>query len=146
MKKRLSRGMVGEGSFRVVTFGSLIALGGFLILIVVSMVMFVNWRVFFSTFASQEVLFAIRLSFLTATAATAIAVLFAIPTSYAISKAEFWGKSAVDTLLDIPIVVSPVALGSALLGGLYTAEFNRTGKRAKLMKRTSRNRRLPPGR
>jgi len=109
------RGRVGEGSFRVVTLGSLIVMVGLLILIVVSLITFVNWRVFLSTFASQEVLFAIRLSFLTATVATAIAVLFAIPTSYAISRAEFWGKSAVDTLLDIPIVVSPVALGSALL-------------------------------
>jgi len=113
--KRLSRGRVGEGSFHAVTWGSLIAMVGFLVLIVVSMITFVNWRIFLSTFPSQEVLFAIRLSFLTATVATAIAVLFAIPTSYAISKAEFWGKSAVDTLLDIPIVVSPVALGSALL-------------------------------
>ncbi len=106
---------MGEGSFRLVTLGSLVAIVAFLVLVVVSMITFVNWRVFFSTFGSNEVLFSIRLSFLTATVATAVAVLFAIPTSYAISKANFWGKSAVDTLLDIPIVVSPVALGSALL-------------------------------
>jgi hypothetical protein len=44
------------------------------------------------------------------------------------------------------LVIGTYALGSALLGGLYTAEFNRRGKRAKLMKKTSGKRRLPRGR
>ncbi len=44
------------------------------------------------------------------------------------------------------LVIGTYALGSALLGGLYVAEFNRTGKRAKLMKNTSGKRRLPRGR
>ena len=43
------------------------------------------------------------------------------------------------------LVIGTYALGSALLGGLYTAEFNRTGKRAKLMNKTRGKRRLPPG-
>ncbi|MBW2454623.1 MAG: hypothetical protein JRI68_08935 [Deltaproteobacteria bacterium] len=45
------------------------------------------------------------------------------------------------------LVMGTYALASALLGGLYTAAFNRTGKRAKLIvRKTGRDRQLPRGR
>jgi len=44
------------------------------------------------------------------------------------------------------LVIGAYALLSALLGGLYTAAFNRTGERAKLiLRRTAPDRRLPSG-
>ena len=67
------------------------------------------------TLFSQEIYLAIRLSVITATIATAISVLIGIPAAYAISQTDFRGKAVVDTILDLPIVVSPVALGAALL-------------------------------
>ena len=41
--------------------------------------------------------------------------MIAVPVAYAISKNSFFGKSLVDSLLDLPIVISPVAIGAALL-------------------------------
>jgi molybdate transport system permease protein len=58
---------------------------------------------------------AIILSLACATLATAFALLFAIPAGYVLSRKEFPGKILVDTLLDIPVFVSPVALGALLL-------------------------------
>lgn len=111
----LFRRIQANGLFRAVTLGSLIALVGFLLLTILSLALYVDWQVFFSTIVSQEIFFAIRLSLFTATIAAGLAMVFAIPASYALSKTEFWGKNMVDTLLDIPIVISPVAFGSALL-------------------------------
>ncbi len=42
-------------------------------------------------------------------------MVFAVPAAYAISKTNFRGKNIVDTILDLPIVISPIALGAALL-------------------------------
>ena len=70
---------------------------------------------FFSLLAAPDIRFAVRLSFLTATTATVLAMLVAVPAAYALSRAEFPGKKVVDTVLDLPIVLSPVALGAALL-------------------------------
>jgi len=65
--------------------------------------------------ASREMLFTIRLTIFTATVSTVLAMIFAIPAAYAISHSRFPGKDIVDTVLDVPIVLSPVALGAALL-------------------------------
>ena len=70
---------------------------------------------FLDLLASREIQFAIKLSLLTATISTALAMVFAIPAAYALSRADFPGKQIVDTLLDLPIVLSPVALGAAVL-------------------------------
>jgi molybdate transport system permease protein len=68
-----------------------------------------------SALFSEEILFAVRLSLTTATIAAVISILIAIPVAYAISRNDFPGKDIVDSLLDLPIVISPIALGAALL-------------------------------
>jgi molybdate transport system permease protein len=112
---RISRGLGGDRVFRAATISALAILILFMLVIGVSMLTFTDWGTFVSTLLSPEILFSIRLSLLTATAATVISVLIAVPAAYAISKNNFWGKNVVDSLLDLPIVVSPIALGAALL-------------------------------
>ena len=56
-----------------------------------------------------------ELSVVTASITTLLSVTIAIPVAYTISQTEFPGKSVVDTILDLPIVISPIALGAALL-------------------------------
>lgn len=115
MAVKIFEGMKGNKAFRVGIFGCLIALVGFFLLTIISLALYVDWEILLSTLVSWEIFFAIKLSLFTATIAAVLALVFAIPASYALSRAEFWGKNMVDTLLDIPIVVSPVAFGSALL-------------------------------
>jgi molybdate transport system permease protein len=58
---------------------------------------------------------AIRLSLFCATVAAGLALIVAIPSAYALARYRFPGKVVVDALLDIPIIISPVAIGITLL-------------------------------
>lgn len=112
---RFLKGVGGERAFRGATISALVLLGLFFTGIVVSMLAYTQWDTFISALFSEEILFAIRLSVITATISAVISILIAIPVAYAISRTSFPGKDIVDSLLDLPIVISPVALGAALL-------------------------------
>lgn len=62
-----------------------------------------------------EIIFSVRLSLYTATVASTLAVLCGLPIAYFLSRNEFHGKTLLDTLLDLPVVLSPIALGALLL-------------------------------
>ncbi|GAB4238841.1 MAG: ABC transporter permease subunit [Acidobacteriota bacterium] len=64
---------------------------------------------------SERLKFAIRLSLLAATAAALLALLLAVPAGYALSRFAFRGRLLADTVLELPIIVSPAALGAMLL-------------------------------
>ena len=51
----------------------------------------------------------------TSFATTAIAVLFAVPTGYALSRFRFPGRIVFDTIVDLPIVFPPLVAGLTLL-------------------------------
>jgi molybdate transport system permease protein len=112
---RILRGTGGERVFKVATISALVLLAVFFIGIIISLVTYTRWDTFIDALFSGEILFAIRLSLTTATVSAVIAILIAVPVAYAISRTRFPGKDIVDSLLDLPIVVSPVALGAALL-------------------------------
>ena len=106
---------IAENTFNIVILGSLALLVMFLGGVFLSAVLFTDVRVLLSALQAQDTIFAIKLTLITATLATLLALILAVPASYALSKVEFYCKSLVDTFLDIPIVISPVALGAALL-------------------------------
>lgn len=58
---------------------------------------------------------AIALSLCTTTVASVLALLLAIPTAYALARSSLRGVWVVDALLVVPVVMSPMALGVALL-------------------------------
>ena len=109
------RGAGGERAFKAATVSALVLLTLFFVVIIVSLLTYTDWRTIGSALLSSETLFAIKLSLITATITTILAIAIAIPVAYAISKNNFFGKSLVDSLLDLPIVISPVAIGAALL-------------------------------
>ncbi|OPY75046.1 MAG: Sulfate transport system permease protein CysW [Syntrophorhabdus sp. PtaU1.Bin153] len=110
-----STGIAGERAFKLATLSALAILTLFFVGIFVSLAAYTDWTTFFSILASKEILGAIRLTLGTATMAAAISMILAIPAAYALSQTKFPGKDVVDTILDLPIVVSPIALGAALL-------------------------------
>jgi molybdate transport system permease protein len=55
------------------------------------------------------------LSLLIASGATALVVLLAVPLAYALARSRFRGRSAIDTLLTIPLVLPPTVVGYLLL-------------------------------
>jgi molybdate transport system permease protein len=112
---RILKGVGGERVFKAATIGALVLLAIFFTGIIASLLAYTKWDTFISALVSEEILFAIRLSVMTATISAVISILIAIPVAYAISRTSFRGKDIVDSLLDLPIVISPVALGAALL-------------------------------
>ena len=58
---------------------------------------------------------AIRLSLLSSTITTILALWVAVPLGYLLSRVEFPGKAILDTILDVPIVLPPLVIGISLL-------------------------------
>jgi molybdate transport system permease protein len=96
---------IGSALFILLLYGGLIA----------SLLYYFDPAQFISAITSQRALAAIGLSLVAATIATTLSVLIAIPAAYALSRYSFRGKELVDTLLELPIIVSPAALGAMLL-------------------------------
>ncbi len=92
-------------------FAVLILYGG----LILSLGWFLEGAVFRGMLFSERSLFAIRLSLITATISSCMALIIAIPAAYALSRYRFWGSEAINTLLEFPIIVSPAALGAILL-------------------------------
>ncbi|HRQ75098.1 MAG TPA: ABC transporter permease [Phycisphaerales bacterium] len=63
----------------------------------------------------RDVQHAIRLSVVCATIAAMLAMVVAIPSAYVLARYRFPGHTLIDALLDIPIIISPVAIGMTLL-------------------------------
>lgn len=75
---------------------------------------------------------AIELSLFTSGTATLIAFVLTVPTAYFMTTRNFPGKSILDTLMDLPIVLPPAVAGIVLLyafapKGLLGPIFNRLG-------------------
>ncbi len=67
--------------------------------------------VYFSALADEETLSAIRLTLLAAGIAVPVNLVFGLSVAWVVSKYDFWGKSVLITLIDLPFSVSPVIAG-----------------------------------
>jgi molybdate transport system permease protein len=74
--------------------------------------------------ASPDIRYAIRLSLISCTISTLMALWVAVPLGYLLARTTFPGKVVVDTLLDVPIVLPPLVIGLSLLI-LFQTEFGR---------------------
>lgn len=101
--------------FRFTMIGAIFGLFLFYIVLLVSLFLSTSGKGFMESFVHPSTLFSIRLSLLTATLATFFAVVIGLPSAYALSRFEFRGKKLVDTFLEIPMIMSPIALGAAFL-------------------------------
>jgi sulfate transport system permease protein len=66
---------------------------------------------YFEALVEEETLSAARLTLITAGIAVPLNVIFGVAAAWAISKYDFWGKSLLVTLIDLPFSVSPVIAG-----------------------------------
>lgn len=123
MNQRGSRGETTDRLFRGALHG-LVALSVLLIVgILGGMAAYVDWREWLRwSFATsegrlflQQVGFSLRLSLVTSTTTTALALLFGIPVAYALSRFRYPCAIAIDTVLDLPILLPPLVAGVALL-------------------------------
>jgi sulfate transport system permease protein len=68
-------------------------------------------KVYFASLIESDALDSIRLTLIVAAIAVPINTLFGVAAAWAISKFEFWGKSLLITIIDLPYSVSPVISG-----------------------------------
>ena len=98
--------------------GTLVAgalLLGFLALPFVALLLRVTPGELLSRLRGPVVLDALRLSFVTSLAATAIVVVLGVPMAYLLATRDFPGKRLVEVLIDLPMVLPPTVAGFALL-------------------------------
>lgn len=63
----------------------------------------------------KDVQSAILLSLFTASVAATVGLIVAVPSAYFLARYQTWAKVIIDAILDVPIILSPIALGTALL-------------------------------
>ncbi|MFN4325563.1 MAG: molybdate ABC transporter permease subunit [Azonexus sp.] len=108
------RERAGTTGFRVSVAAALAVLALYAGLIV-SLAWFLDGDIFSRTLLAERSFFSVKLSLLAATVATLLALALAIPAAYALSRHDFPGKEAAETVLEFPIIVSPAALGAIIL-------------------------------
>lgn len=103
------------GLFRVGLVAGLGIATTIVLALLVSQTVYVDVHSAMSALSSPSVGSAIALSLLTATVAATLALVVGVPAAYLLARHQFFGKSLVDAILDVPVIMSPVALGLALL-------------------------------
>ncbi len=83
--------------------------------LVLSLFYFFKGHIFVATILSERTLFSIKISLIAATIATLLSLFIALPSAYALSRFDFRGRDIIDTILELPMIVSPAALGAMLL-------------------------------
>jgi molybdate transport system permease protein len=105
-------------------FGGILFLAVFMIAgLLVGMALYVPWpqRVSWAVGTPEghvflrRIWFSLRLSLVTSTTTTAIALVFGVPAAYALSRFKYRFSLLIDTILDLPIVLPPLVAGVALL-------------------------------
>lgn len=118
------RSKLSEKSFDIFVLGILGILVLYFLTLIFSQAAYFSFDRFFTILFSREILFSLGLSFFTATIASVIANLIAIPSAYALSRYDFLGKDIIDTIIDIPILLSPVAIGTLILMFIQNSPFD----------------------
>lgn len=96
---------------------SLIAglMAAFLVALLVSTAQRSSLQDVWNSLSSREIQYSIKLSLFTCTLAALISLIVAVPTGYLLSRRRFRGRTLLDAIFDIPIVLPPMVLGLCLL-------------------------------
>ncbi|RYV51317.1 ABC transporter permease [Pengzhenrongella frigida] len=95
----------------------------FLLLPLVGLLLRAPWRGLPRILVESGALDALRLSLVTASAATVISVFFGVPLAWVLARARFPGRSLLRALVTLPLVLPPVVGGVALLFALGRRGF-----------------------
>ncbi|MEI7765973.1 MAG: ABC transporter permease [Phycisphaerae bacterium] len=97
----------------------LIVLGGTYVLLILAMLVadmaFTTPGEILRALDDRDTLYAIKLSLISCTITSVLALWVAVPIGYLMARYQFRGKAFLDTILDIPIVLPPLVVGVSLL-------------------------------
>lgn len=93
--------------------------GGLYVLLVAGMliadVTSTRWSVLQKLLGNPNIQYSIKLSLISCSITSILSVWVAVPLGYLLSRYEFRGKTLLDVLLDLPIVLPPMVIGVSLL-------------------------------
>jgi molybdate transport system permease protein len=87
----------------------------FVLLPLLALILHITPADFLSALADPEVGQALQLSLVTTLIATGLALLLGTPVAYLLARRQFRGRAAVETLLELPMILPPAVAGIALL-------------------------------
>lgn len=104
-------------------FAALIGLSGLYLLLIVAMLAADGWYAATSVSAGElaalvrdeNIAYSVKLTLFSCTVTAVLSVLVAVPAGWLLSRYRFPGKTLVDAVLDIPIVLPPLVVGLSLL-------------------------------
>jgi molybdate transport system permease protein len=100
-------------------FVGLVLLGGLYVVLIgatlLADVWYARWGDFGRILADENIRYAIRLSLISCTISTILALWVAVPIAYLMSRTRFPGKNFLDGFLDIPLILPPLVVGLCLL-------------------------------
>jgi len=100
-------------------FGGLTAFSGSYALLILALLLgllaYTNPGSFRAALGNPYIRYSIRLSLVSCTITALLSLWIAVPTGYLFSRHRFPGKTLLDTLLDVPIVLPPLVVGLGLL-------------------------------
>ncbi|MCX6044883.1 MAG: ABC transporter permease [Chloroflexi bacterium] len=104
----------------------------FLVLPLLALLLRVEPTALLANLGNPQVVQALNLSLLTTAISTVATLFFGTPLAYWLARRHFRGREAIDTLLDLPMVLPPSVAGIALLiafgrRGLFGAYFSTIG-------------------
>lgn len=105
--------MKQKTSYRYVFF--VFAISSVYLVLIGTLFWFFDPTKFVQIFTSDRTFYSLKLSIGIATVVALISTLLAIPAAYALSRYKFPGKQFLDNLLELPMIVSPAALGAMIL-------------------------------
>ena len=83
--------------------------------LIISTFFYFDIKSFLNSIFSERTLYSIRLSVFSASISTLFAIIVSIPAGYALSRYNFFGSKFIDIILELPLIISPAALGAMIL-------------------------------
>ncbi|MDD9304167.1 MAG: ABC transporter permease subunit [Desulfobacter sp.] len=101
--------------FRLVLITLPIILTAILLAAIISLVLVPSPGEIWASLLSKEMLFSLKLTVWTSLLSTFLVFIVSVPTGYSLSRIDFWGKSIVKAIIDLPIAFPELVLGLCLL-------------------------------
>jgi len=101
--------------FAAVAFFFVFAFVAFVLTLILTDIFYIDSKAVTTVLTSRFIRHALWMSIWTSFATTLIALLFAVPMGYALSRFRFPGRVLADTIVDLPIVFPPLVAGLTLL-------------------------------
>jgi molybdate transport system permease protein len=114
-----------ESKFRIVTIFLSLLLATFILAQIVCIVTHAPPRALIANITSKEIQFAIGLSLITSIVSTILCIAISIPSAYALARYNIFGKSFLNTILDMPLALPPLVAGIGLLILFGTTSFGK---------------------